>query len=131
MNILKKCAKPACIYLAVVLLVVTTSYQSASAAMLGTESFLLAGSCKERRDCVRQVPARQEIQGALVAQGVDPQQAELWLESLTDEEIAMIAQKADDLAAGGDVFIFSLIIIGVIAAAFVIFNYTSVTDVFP
>lgn len=131
MNVLKKCAKPARIYLAIVLLVATTSYQSASAAMLGTESFLQADRCRASRGCVHQVPARQEIQSALVAQGIDPQQAELWLESLTDEEIAMIAQKSDDLAAGGDVFIFSMIIIAVIAAAFVIFNYTSVTDVFP
>jgi len=131
MNILKKCARPARIYLVIVLLVATTSYQSASAAMLGTESFLAAGRGRETRGVVAQVPARPDIQSALVAQGVDPQQAELWLESLTDAEITIIARKYDDLAAGGGVFIFSMIIIAVIAAAFAVFNYTNVTDVFP
>ena len=131
MKILKKCAKPVRIHLAVVLLVVTTSYQSASAAMIGTERFLPANSGKESRECLHQVPGRQEVQRALAAQGVDPQQTELLLENLTDEEIVLIAQKADQLEAGRGVFIFSMVILAVIAAAFVIFNYTSVTDVFP
>ena len=131
MNILKKCAKPVRIYLAVVLLVVTTSYQTASAAMLGTENFLPTNSGRESRDCFHQVPARQEVKRALAEQGVDPQQAELLLENLTDAEIMLIAQEADHLEAGRGVFIFSMVIIAVIAAAFVIFNYTSVTDVFP
>jgi hypothetical protein len=131
MKILKKCAKPVCVYLAVVFLVVTTSYQSASAAMLGTESFLPADRCQESRDRLSLVTARQEVHSALIAQGVDPQQAQLWLENLTDEEIALISQNADRLEAGSGVFIFSMVIIAVIAAAFVVFNYTSVTDVFP
>ena len=131
MNILEKCAKPVRIYLAVVLLVGTTSYQTDSAAMVGTESLLPTNSGKESRDCLRQVPARQEVQRALTAQGVDPQQAEFLMENLTDEEIVLIAQEADHLEAGRGVFIFSMVILAVIAAAFVIFNYTSVTDVFP
>jgi hypothetical protein len=131
MNISKKFAKPVRIYLAVVLLVVTTSYQSASAAMLGTEKFLPIDSGREARSRLHRMPARQELQHALAAQGVDPQQAEYLLENLTDEEIVRIAQEADHLEAGRGVFIFSMIILAVIAAAFVIFNYTSVTDVFP
>ena len=131
MNILKKCARPACIYLVIVLLAASTSYQSASAAMLGTENFLAADRGRETHGVVHQLPARQDIQSALVAQGVDPQQAELWLKSLTDAEITIIARKYDDLAAGSGVFIFSMIIIAVIAAAFAVFNYTHVTDVFP
>jgi len=131
MKVLKKCAKPVCSYLAFVLLVVTTSYQSVSAAMIGTENFLQAGRGKQARECARQVPPRQEVQRVLAAQGLDPQQAEFLLENLSDEEIMLIAQEADHLEAGRGVFIFSMVIIAVIAAAFVLFNYTSVTDVFP
>ena len=131
MNNLKKFAGPIRIYLAIVLLVVSTSYQSASAAMLGTEKFLQADRFQATRDCLRQALARQEIQSALIARGVDPAEAQLRIESLTDEEIALIVNKIDDLAAGRGVFIFSMIIVAVIAAAFIIFNYTSVTDVFP
>jgi phosphoribosylamine-glycine ligase len=131
MNALKKCAKPSCVYPVIVLLLVSTWYQSASAAMIGTERLLPAVRGQETRDYLNQVMARQEVRNALIAQGIDPQEAELRLASLTDEEITLIAHKVDDLTAGRGVVIFSLIIVAVIVAAFIIFNYTSVTDVFP
>ncbi len=128
---MKKSAQPSCVYLAIVLLLVPTWYQSASAAMIGTESLLPAGRQQETREYLNQMTARQEIRLALIAQGIAPQEAELRLDSLTDEEIALLGQKIDDLSAGRGVVIFSLIIVAVIVAAFIIFNYTSVTDVFP
>ena len=131
MNAFKKIAKPTGIFLAVVLLLVSTSHQSGSAAMVGTEKFLTVGSKTETRTYLHQLTAREETQRALMAQGVDPQEAHLRIESLTDEEIALIADKIDSLAAGKGVFIFSMIIVAVIVAAFIVFNYTSVTDVFP
>jgi hypothetical protein len=131
MNAFKKCAKPTRIFLVIVCLLASTSYQSASAAMIGTGKLLQAGRHQETRDYLHQMLARQEIQRALVAQGIDPQEAELRIESLTDEEITLISQKMDDLSAGRGFLTFSLIIIAVIAALFLIFNYTSVTDVFP
>ncbi|UCD81367.1 MAG: PA2779 family protein [Desulfobacterales bacterium] len=131
MNAFKKCAKPTRIFLAIVFLLVSTSYQSASAAMIGTERLLPAGPRQEKRDYLHQLMARQEIQGAFIAQGINAREAELRVQSLTDEEITLITHRIDDLKAGGGVVTFSLIIIAVIAAAFIIFNYTSVTDVFP
>jgi len=131
MNSWKKCAKPTRIFLAIVFLMVSSFYQSVSAAMIGTEKLLTTGRPQETRDCLHQLMARQEIKSVLIAQGIDPEEAKLRIESLTDEEIALIFPKIDDLEAGGDVFIFSMIIIGVIVAAFIIFNYTSVTEVFP
>jgi len=50
---------------------------------------------------------------------------------LTDEEIRLIADRIDELAAGSGVEIFSLIIIGVIIAAFLLFKFTNITNVFP
>lgn len=131
MDAFKKIAKPTGIFLAVVLLLVSTSHQSGSAAMVGTEKLLKVGSKSETRAYLHQLTAREETQRALMAQGVDPQEAHLRIESLTDEEIALIADKIDNLAAGKGVFIFSMIIVAVIVAAFIVFNYTSVTDVFP
>jgi hypothetical protein len=131
MNTLKNCAKPSWVYLVIVLLLVSTWYQSASAAMIGTERLLPGDRRQETRDYLDQVMARQEIRHALIAQGIDPREAELRLASLTDEEIAQIDHKIDDLKAGRGVVIFSLIIVAVIVAAFILFNYTSVTEVFP
>jgi hypothetical protein len=131
MNAFRKIAKPTGTLLAIVLLLVSTSYQSVSAAMVGTEKLLTAGSKTESRNYLHQLTAREDIRRALIALGVDPQEAQLRIESLTDEEIALIADKIDRLAAGKGVFIFSMIIVGVIVAAIIIFNYTSVTDIFP
>jgi hypothetical protein len=131
MNTLKKCAKQSHVYLVIVLLLVSTWHQSASAAMIGTEKILQTGRRQDTCDYLHQVMARQEIRNALIDQGIDPQEAQLRIESLTDEEIALFAHKIDDLSAGSGVFMFSVLIIAVIVAAFIIFNYTSVTDVFP
>jgi hypothetical protein len=67
----------------------------------------------------------------LIARGIDPLEAQLRIQSLSDDEVQLIAGKIDDLSAGGGVEIFSLIIIAVIIATVLIFKFTSITDVFP
>ena len=131
MNTFRKLTRPIGTFLAVLLLLSSTSYQFASAAMIETGKLLQAGRHREARAYLHQLMAREDIKSALITQGVDPREAQLRIESLTDEEIVLIADKIDDLAAGGGVITFSLIIVAAIVAAFVLFNYTSVTDVFP
>ena len=116
MNLFKKTVKPTSIFLAIVFLLVSTSYQSASAAMIGTEKLLQAEDLQEKRDYLHQLIAREEIKSALIAQGIDPLEAQLRIQSLTDAEIQLIADKLDDLPAGSGVVIFSLIIVAVIIA---------------
>ena len=131
MNLFQKTVKPTSIFLAIVFLLVSTSYQSASAAMIGTEKLLQAEDLQEKRDHLHQLIAREEVKSALIAQGIDPLEAQLRLQSLTDEEIRLIADKLDDLSAGGGVVTFSLIIVAVIIATVLIFYFTSISDVFP
>ncbi|CAB1059213.1 hypothetical protein D1BOALGB6SA_3971 [Olavius sp. associated proteobacterium Delta 1] len=131
MKLFKNTVKPTSIFLAIVLVLVSTSYQSASAAMIGTEKLLQAGNNQKTRDYLHQLMDREEIKSALVSQGIDPQEAQLRIQSLTDHEIELIADKIDNLAAGRGVVIFSMVIVAVIIAALLIFNYTSVTDLFP
>ena len=131
MNLFKHTTKTISVFLTIVLLLVTTSYQSVSAAMIGTERLLQAGKKQEPRDYLQQLMAREEIRHALINQGVDPQEAQLRLDNLTDSEVQLIADKIDHLAAGGGVVIFSMVIVAVIIATVLIFNFTSITDVFP
>jgi cobalamin biosynthesis protein CobD/CbiB len=131
MNLFQKTVKPTSFFLAILFLLVSTSYQSASAAMIGTEKLLQAEDLQEKRDHLHQLIAREEVKSALIAQGIDPLEAQLRLQSLTDEEIRLIADKLDDLSAGGGVVTFSLIIVAVIIATVLIFYFTSITDVFP
>ncbi len=131
MHRFKKFTRLISAFLAVFMLMVSACYQSASAAMIATEPLLQTGRHLDARDQLRQLMAREEIQNALIAQGIDPQEARLRVASMADFEIVQIADKIEDLRAGQGVFIFSLIIVGVIIAAFVVFNYTGVTQVFP
>jgi cobalamin biosynthesis protein CobD/CbiB len=131
MNLFQKTVKPTSFFLAILFLLVSTSYQSASAAMIGTEKLLQAEDLQEKRDHLHQLIAREEVKSALISQGIDPLEAQLRLQSLTDEEIRLIADKLDDLSAGGGVVTFSLIIVAVIIATVLIFYFTSITDVFP
>lgn len=131
MNLFQKTVKPTSFILAIVFLLVSTSYQSASAAMIGTEKLLQAEDLQEKRDYLHQLIDREEVKSALIAQGIDPLEAQLRLQSLTDEEIRLIADKLDDLAAGSGVVTFSLIIVGVIIALVLIFNFTDIANVFP
>jgi cobalamin biosynthesis protein CobD/CbiB len=131
MNLFQKTVKPTSFFLAILFFLVSTSYQSASAAMIGTEKLLQAEDLQEKRDHLHQLIAREEVKSALIAQGIDPLEAQLRLQSLTDEEIRLIADKLDDLSAGGGVVTFSLIIVAVIIATVLIFYFTSITDVFP
>ena len=131
MYFFKKTVKPTSIFLAIVLLLVSTSYQFASAAMIGTEKLLQAQNLQSKRDYLQQLMAREEVKSALIARGIDPLEAQLRIQSLTDDEVQLIAGKIDDLSAGGGVLIFSMIIIAFIIATVLIFKFTSITDVFP
>ncbi len=131
MNLFKKAVKPTSIFLAIVFLLVSTSYQYASAAMIGTEKILPAGDNQIARDYLCRLMVREEVQSSLIAQGINPLEAQLRIQSLTDTEIQLIADRLDELSAGSGVATFSLIIVAVIIAVFLIFNYTSITNVFP
>jgi phosphoribosylamine-glycine ligase len=131
MKFFKRTVKPTSIFLAIVLLLVSTSYQSASAAMIGTEKLLQAENPQKKRDYLHQLVAREGVKRALIARGIDPLEAQRRIQSLTDEEVQLIAGKIDGLSAGGGVFIYSMIVVAVIIATVLIFNFTSITDVFP
>jgi len=99
--------------------------------MIGTEKFLSAGSPQRSRGDLRHLAAREAITTALIAHGISPHEAQLRIQSLTDEEIQLLADNLDELAAGRGVFMFSLVVVAVIIAALLVFNYTAITDVFP
>ena len=131
MKLLNSMVKPTRVFLVIALLLVSTSYQSASAAMIGTEKLLQAQIPQEKRAYLQQLMVREEVKSALTARGIDPLEAQLRIQSLTDVEVQLIAAKIDELSAGGGVEIFSLIVIAVIIATVLIFKFTRITDVFP
>jgi hypothetical protein len=124
-------AKPIGILAVILLLLMSTLNQLAAAAMVGTEKLLISDRNQETRSYLQQMMSRKQIQEALVARGIDLQEAKIRIDSLTDGEIEQILEKINDLPAGGIDAAFVLIIVGVIVVLFIIVEYTSAVPMFP
>jgi hypothetical protein len=131
MHTFKKTAKPIIIFAMILLLLMTTLNQPAGAAMIGTEKLLISDRNQETRSYLQQMMSRKDIQEALVARGIDLQEAQIRIDSLTDREIELIYNNINDLPAGGVDAIFVLILVGVIVALTLIVEYTSAVPMFP
>jgi len=130
MHTFQKIAKPISILAVILFLLMSTLNQLAEAAMVGTEKLLISDRNQETRSYLQQMMSRKEIQEALVARGIDLQEAKIRIDSLTDREIEQILEKINDLPAGGIDAAFVLIIVGVIIVLFIIVEYTSAVPMF-
>ena len=131
MNLMRKTFKPMSIALAVIMFLIGAPVQSVPAAMIDTETIMDSARGREARDYLHQLLARKDMQDAIVAQGIDPDEAWARISSLSDNEIIRIANKIDKLPAGGGLVEFLLIIILAGFIVLVILDLTGVTDVFP
>jgi hypothetical protein len=125
-------AKPVSLVLAVYVFMLSGPHQAAMAAMVGTEAVLDAARVQSARERVRSLMAREDIQAALVNQGINPQEAAARAEALPDSEAVRLAETIDSLPAGG---ISALgVVIAAILIVFIILLITDIlgyTDVFP
>ncbi len=90
------------IFMAVTMLLISTPYQSALAALIDTETVLDENQSQEARDYIKQILAREDVRSALIAQGIDPLEAEARMASLSDAEIIELADQIESLPAGGN-----------------------------
>jgi hypothetical protein len=125
-------AKPISLVLAIYVFMLSGPHQAAMAAMVVTEGVLDAARVQNARELVRTLMAREDIQAALVKQGINPQEAAARAEALSDAEAVRLADSVENLPAGG---VSALgIIIGAILLVFIILLITDIlgyTDVFP
>jgi cytochrome c1 len=112
------------------MLMLVCPYQSALAAMIGTESIINVDRGQSPRDYLNNLLAREDTQAALVSQGIDPQEAQTRIDSLSDAEVNDIVNKLDQLPAGG-VLGTILIIAFLVFAIFVFTDIAGYTDIFP
>ncbi len=131
MHTFQKTARPISISAAILFLFMSTFYQPAAAAMVGTEKLLISDRNQETRSHLQQMMSRKEIQQALVAHGIDVQEAHRRIDSLTDGEIELISNKINDLPAGGIDATFILILLGVVVVLVIIVEVTSAAPMFP
>ena len=131
MHTFQKTAKPISILAIILLLFMSTLNQPAVAAMVETEKLLISDRNQETRSYLQHLMSRKDIQEALVAHGIDLQEAQIRIDSLTDSEIDLIFNKITELPAGGIDAAFVLILVGVIAVLIIIVEYTSAVRMFP
>ena len=131
MEIIRKISKPAAIFLAFHMLILSGLCQSVSAAMIGTESILKGDQSQNPREYFNNLLARKEIQAALISQGLDPQEARNRIDNLTDDEIGHIVHELDQLPAGGGFFEAFIVIVFLVFLILLITDISGYTDVFP
>ena len=131
MHTFQQTAKPISVLTIFLLLLVSTLNQPAAAAMVGTEKLLISDRNQETRSYLQQMMSRKDIQQALIALGIDLQEAQIRIDSLTDSEIELISKKINDMPAGGVDAAFVLIIVGVIVVVFIFVEYISAVPMLP
>ena len=122
--------KPVSLFLAIFMLVISLPYQSAIAAMVTTEDLMNSGKAAEARAYISDVLAREDIQKALVARGIDPIEAQARVGSLSDAEAIRFAGMVEQLPAGGNVGF----IVGLAVLVFLVLLITDIlgyTNIFP
>lgn len=91
------------------------------AGVISTQSLLSGEERSARIDDIQAQLARQDVQKAMVALGVDPDQARMRVASLSDRELAQLDGRLETLPAGG--------LLGLIGAVFVVLLILEVTGV--
>lgn len=103
MHPIRKKAQPVAILMTILTLLLSIPYQSAVAALVETETMLDMSRSQQARETLKQFMAREDVKSAIIAQGVDPAEADARLNSLTDAEVIQLADQINQLPAGGDV----------------------------
>ena len=131
MKVIRRAAKPVSIFLTVLMVLLSVPYQSALATIVETETVLGVAQSQEAREYLNEVLSRKDVQTALMAQGVDPLEAQARVASLSDAEVVRLAKQVEHLPAGGDAI---GVIVGAVVLIFIVLLITDIlgyTDVFP
>jgi len=116
--------------LTVLMLMLSLPYQSAMAALIGTEDLVSSQRATEARATITRVLAREDIQQLLMARGIDPIEAQVRARVLTDQEAIRMAETMEHLPAGGVIGY----IVGLAVLVFLVLLITDLlgyTDIFP
>ena len=131
MKAFRQTIKPVSLMLAIFMLLISGPFQSAFAAMIGTETILDTSMGQQARTYLNQLLAREDVQAALIAQSIDPAEAKARVESLSDAEAVYIADKMDQLPAASGAFEAILIIAFLVFLILLLTDIAGYTDIFP
>jgi len=116
----RKKGRPVFILMAALALLVSIPCEPALAALIGTDTVIDSAGAAGVRERLNQLLAREDVRAALLAQGIDPAEAQARVESLTDSELAQIAGHVDKLPAAGDGLGFVILVLLIVLVVIVI-----------
>ncbi|MDH3315326.1 MAG: PA2779 family protein [Betaproteobacteria bacterium] len=96
------------------------------AAPVGTSAVLQQESAEAQVSRVRETLARDDVQRAMIALGVNPDAARERVASLTQAEVAALESELEGLPAGGDF----LAVVGIVFIVLIILELVGVTHIF-
>lgn len=105
-------------------------WSPAQAALVTTNQVINQTNNDEAREKVLMFMQRADVQQQMVAMGVDSDLARSRVASMTDQEIAQIADRIDQLPAGSGVFESILIVAGIVAIVFFITDLIGWTNIY-
>lgn len=118
--------KKAIVSILVFCMIFTGTAANVSAAVISTRDALALDVRQELVSDVQARLARHDVQRVMIDLGVDPAQAQLRVNSLSDEELMELDAWIDSLPAGGSV----LALIGAVFVVLLILELTGVIDIF-
>lgn len=130
MKNLRRRLKPISIMVTVLMLMLSLPYQSAMAALIGTEDLVSSQKASEARAYITSFLAREDIQQLLMARGIDPVEAQARVGVLTDQEAIHMAETMENLPAGGSIaWIFGLAVL--VFLVLLVTDLLGYTNIFP
>jgi hypothetical protein len=115
MKFIRKKVSFVSLFMAAVTLLIAVPYQPLIAAMVPTDATIYDNKAEEARDYLKSLISRNDIRKSLLSQGIDPDEAKIRVESLSDSAAIAVADQIEQLPAGsGSVGI-------IIGAALIIF----------
>jgi len=128
---LKKVMRPVALLLVVSFCLLNFNVPNAQAKMVGTDAVIAGQQAADQRAQVADFMAREDVKQIMTQYGVDPVEAQLRVDSLSNEELANLAKSIDQLPAGGSAV---GVIVGAALLVFIILLITDLvglTHVFP
>jgi hypothetical protein len=98
---LRRKGQPVFMLMTVLALLIAIPHPSALAALIPTDLANDVVQGREARERIIRFMAREDVRAALVAQGIDPDEADARVVTLTDSEVAQIDGQIEKLPAGG------------------------------
>ena len=123
--------KPVSLMMIVIMLTISGPFQSAFGAIIGTEELLNEAYGQSAKAYLKELLARQDIQNALISQGIEPEEAAARIDSLSNAEAARAADQFEQLKAGGGFLETFLILVFLTFLILLITDIAGYTDIFP